>query len=128
MASCRRASLTAPLARAVLAVIALLPAVARGQNAEGEDTYYSRHPDFKIPFKAGDPRIREVILHASEDNGRNWRQVAISGPSGSEFRFSARHDGWYYFTVQTRDTENRFYPPTLDQARVGLKVCVDTQP
>jgi hypothetical protein len=54
--------------------------------------------------------------------------VATSGPGGEDFRFSARHDGWFYFTVQTRDTQNRPYPATLDKAEVGLKVCVDTQP
>jgi hypothetical protein len=128
MASCRRASLNALLAGAVLAAAVLLPALARAQNVEGEDTYYSRYADFKIPFKANDPRIREVILHASEDGGRNWKAVANSGPAGDGFRFSARRDGWYYFTVQTRDTEGRFFPATLEQAKPGLKVCVDTQP
>jgi hypothetical protein len=128
MASCRRATVTAPLAGAVLALVVLLPAAVSGQNADGEDTYYSRYTDFKIPFKASDPRIREVILNASEDQGRNWKPVATSGPGGDGFRFSARRDGWYYFTVQTRDTDNRLYPPTLDGAKPGLKVCVDTQP
>src|SRR5262249_7856751 len=64
----------------------------------------------------------------SEDKGRTWKAVATSRPGADEFRFSARHDGWYYFTVQTRDTQQRLFPPTLDQAEVGLKVCVDTQP
>jgi hypothetical protein len=125
MASCRRATLTALLAGAVFA---LFPAAVRAQNAEGKDTFYSRYSDFKIPFNARDPRIQDVILHCSEDKGRTWKAVATSRPGADEFRFSARHDGWYYFTVQTRDTQQRLFPPTLDQAEVGLKVCVDTQP
>jgi hypothetical protein len=128
MAPCRRAAWNALLAGAVLAVVALLPEVGRGQNAEGEDTYYSRYPDFKIPFKANDPRIRELILNASEDNGRTWKSVATSGPAGDGFHFKARHDGWYFFSVQTRDTENRLFPATLDGVKPGLKVCVDTVP
>jgi hypothetical protein len=125
MASCRCAGLTALLAGAVLG---LLPTVVRAQNAEGKDTFYSRFPDFKIPFNAKDPRIQDVILHCSEDHGRTWKPVATSRPGADEFRFSARHDGWYYFTVQTRDTQQRLFPATLDQAEAGLKVCVDTQP
>jgi hypothetical protein len=117
--------LTALLAGAVLA---LLPAAVCAQNAEGKDTFYSRYADFKIPFNAKDPRIQDVILHCSEDYGRTWKAVATSRPGADEFRFSARHDGWYYFTVQTRDTQQHLFPPTLDQAEVGLKVCVDTQP
>jgi hypothetical protein len=124
MASCRRASLTALLAGAALI---LFPVLLRAQNAEGKDTFYSRFADFKIPFNAKDARIRDVILHASEDKGRTWKQVATSGPGGEEFRFSAPRDGWYYFTVQTRDTQGRLFPATLDQAEIGLKVCVDTQ-
>src|SRR5215471_7687163 len=126
MAPCRRAAWNRLLAGAVLAVVALLPAAGRAQNAEGEDTYYSRYPDFKIPFKANDPRIRELILHASEDQGRNWKSVATSGAAGDGFHFKARHDGWYYFSVQTRDTDNRLFPATLDGVKPGLKVCVDT--
>jgi hypothetical protein len=101
---------------------------AAAQTSEGERTFYSPYLDFKIPFDAKDPRIREVILHVSEDNGRTWKAVATSGPTGDGFRFSARKDGWYAFAVQTRDTENRLYPATPDQLKAGLKVCVDTLP
>jgi hypothetical protein len=136
MASCRHATripysgtaAAAGLFLCGLAAALLIPR-AQAQNAEADDIYYSRFLEFKIPFQAKDSRIREVILHASEDQGRTWKQVANAQPSDNGFRFSARHDGWYYFTVQTRDFETRLYPASVDQTtKPGLRVCVDTQP
>lgn len=130
MASCRRANRIPHSGLLLLGLwVALLPARAAAQNAESDDIYYSRYLEFKIPFQAKDPRIREVILHASEDQGRTWKQVATAQPNDNGFRFSARREGWYYFTVQTRDTEGRLFPPTVDPTtKPGLRVCVDTQP
>jgi hypothetical protein len=138
MASCCHATLkTQPgsptvafCTRLILATIllAVFTQAAPAQAPEGEDVYYSRYLEFRIPFQAKDPRIREVLLHCSEDRGHTWKAVATAAPTGDGFRFSARKDGWYYFTVQTRDFENRLFPATLDQAKPGLRVCVDTQP
>jgi len=100
---------------------------ARAQTPASDDVFYSRHSDFFIPFQADDRRIKEVILHVSEDQGQTWKNIANARPADGRFRFNARRDGWYYFTVQTRDFENRLYPARLEQVKPGLRVCVDTQ-
>src|SRR5262249_37710551 len=116
MASCRRAIRTPHSGLLLLGLwLSMFPARAAAQGAEGDDIYYSRYLEFKIPFQAKDPRIREVILHTSEDQGRTWKQVATAQPNDNGFRFSARREGWYYFTVQTRDNEGRLFPPVVDQ-------------
>jgi hypothetical protein len=113
---------------AVWLVPALSPIHAQGTASDG--VYYTRQPGFLIPFQteSADRRIQHVLLHVSEDLGKTYQNVATAGPQDRAFRFQARRDGWYWFTVQTVDAENRHYPPNLSQAQPGLKVCVDTQP
>src|SRR5437870_4115363 len=86
--------------RAPFVLLCLLtPALAA--RAEEEGVYYSNRTDFRIPFQIdpGDHRVARVILHVSED-GRNWQQVATAAPTDRSFNYTARRDGWYYFTVQ----------------------------
>jgi hypothetical protein len=105
---------------------------ASGQGLPGGERgiFYSPDRLFLIPFSIdpGDRRIRQVLLHVSEDYGRTYQYVASVLPTEKQFRFSARADGWYWFTVQTVDQDDRRSPPDLSTALPGLKVCVDTRP
>ncbi|HZT79492.1 MAG TPA: hypothetical protein VFA26_04705 [Gemmataceae bacterium] len=107
--------------------LALLPAAAAGQ-APGPEVHYSRYREFFIPFKADDPRIRQVLLYASDGPGQPWKHVASVTPAEKRFRFQAVRDGWHSFSVRTQDNEGRLWPPANEQAVEGLRVCVDTLP
>lgn len=93
-----------------------------------EDIYYSRQTTFRIPFQIdlNDRRVVQVILHVSEDLGRTYQQVTTAGPGDKGFTFTAKRDGWYYFTVQTMDNERRLFPTSVDGSLPGLRVLVDT--
>ena len=117
-----------PIWRGMLALLAVGFATASGRAQD--NVYYSPKTGFRIPFQVdpGDRRVRDVLLHVSEDLGRSYTRVASARPGDQGFNFQASHDGWYYFTVQTRDQDNRLYPTTLVGAAPGLKVYVDTTP
>jgi hypothetical protein len=103
--------------------------VASAQD-QPRDVVYSRHSLFQIPFQAGPdaPRLKQLQLFVSTDKGQTWQHSAVSTPKQRHFKFEAEHDGLYWFTVQTRDLEGRYFPPTLDRAEPSLKVFVDTHP
>jgi hypothetical protein len=117
-----------PFLRVLLAL--LVAAVAVPSSQAQDNVYYSPKTGFRIPFQVdpGDRRVRDVLLHVSEDLGRTYRAVASARPGDHGFNFQANHDGWYYFTVQTRDQDNRLYPASVAGAAPGLKVYVDTTP
>src|SRR3954447_3329925 len=111
----------------VLLVAAL--AVSSGR-AQEDNVFYSRQMTFRIPFQVdpGDRRVQKVLLSVSEDNGRTFQPAGEAAPAANGFLFHARHDGWYYFGVQTRDQEGRLFPASLEGAAPGLRVLVDTVP
>lgn len=113
---------------AALLVHALAAAASFAQQADRPETFYSRYAGFRIPFKTSDPNIRQLELYAWDDRTRTWQRVATTTPATGYFNFQAPRDGWYDFTVRTEDLAGRFYPPTLDRAQPGLRVCVDTAP
>ncbi len=122
--------------RVAAAVLALAPAallVANGRaQVAGADgvTYYSSRPAFWIPFKI-DPsarRIKEIRLYVADPQTRRWEFVRAARPGDNGFEYRAPRDGWYWFTTQTVDQDNRSFPEAIDQAQPGLKVLVDTQP
>lgn len=122
----RLAAAVALLPAALL--LALLPAAA--QPPAGERVFYTRSPEFRIPFNidGGDGRITGVRLYVSEDFGQSWQLRATAAPGDRAFPFQARLDRWYWFTVQTVDAQNRLNPPVIDEkTSPGLKVCVDTR-
>ena len=92
-------------------------AVSPGR-AEEDNVFYSRQMTFRIPFQVdpGDRRVQKVLLSVSEDNGRTFQPAGDAAPSANGFLFHARHDGWYYFGVQTRDQEGRLFPASLEGA------------
>ncbi len=67
------------------------------------------------------------MLYVSTDFGKKYQKVTTAGPNDKEFRFESKHDGWYWFTVQTRDADGRYSPPDLNLVQPVLKVCVDTK-
>jgi hypothetical protein len=99
------------------------------RDSADEGAYFSSQNAFRIPFQTdtGDRRIQEVLLYVSTDFGKKYQKVTTVGPNEKEFRFEARGDGWYWFTVQTRDTDGRYSPPDLNLVQPALKVCVDTK-
>ena len=107
---------------------ALPPAPAAAQAPAGEVLYAGRR-DFRIPFTAANrDRLKQLQLFYSTDQGRTWQPSAITAPDQNHFVFICREDGLYWFTVQTLDTQGRYFPPTLEGAQPSLKVVVDTVP
>jgi hypothetical protein len=118
-----------------LTALLLLTPVAWAVGGDG--IYYSRDPaddgayfssqsSFRIPYGDVGRGIQEVILYVSTDFGHKYDRVTSVAPNEREFHFQAKGDGWYWFTVQTRDAEGRFSPPDLSLAQPQIKVCVDT--
>jgi hypothetical protein len=113
------------------ALIVLFAVLGGRSRLLAQDDYYpTKQPTFRIPFQIdpGDRRVVQVILHVSEDLGKTYQQVTTASPGDKGFTFTARHDGWYYFTVQTMDNERRLHPANLDGAQPGLRVLVKTVP
>jgi hypothetical protein len=116
--------------RALLAAWWLSLALPTAPAQEAENIHYTHQKSFLIPFVTdrNERRIRQLLLHVSEDHGKTYQVVANASPGGEGFQFTARHDGWYWFAVQTLDTEGRYHPSNPALAPPGLKVCVDTTP
>jgi hypothetical protein len=123
----RRGAAIALAAGVVLAVAARTPA----QPGDGEKVHYSRTASFYIPFTPEQDayRIRQVLLHVSEDFGKTYQYVGPAAPTEGKFKFTARREGSFWFVVQTQDVNGQLNPPNnqLSQAPVGLKVVVDTR-
>jgi hypothetical protein len=99
-------------------------------QAPPSDTTYTRFSVFRIPFQTepGERRLKEIQLYVSTDLGQTWQSVVKSAPEQHFFDFRAQHDGIFWFAVRTVDLEGRAFPATMDGAKPGLKVFVDTQP
>jgi hypothetical protein len=118
------------LALACLTVTALPPATGRADTPTGDRIFYINQRTFLIPSKPdpGAAGIQQVLLYVSDDLGRTYKFHASSGPVEENFKFTAPADGWYWFSVQRKDTAGRLFPPNLYTVPPGLKVCVDTLP
>jgi hypothetical protein len=130
-----RLALRLALLLTVTASLAVCAPAARAQDGEG--VYYSPKRTFLIPFTTdpNDKRIKSVILHVSEDQGRTYTVATSANPPGpaarpeeKAFRFTATKDGWHWFVVQTQEFNGDLHPPKLDTVQPGIKVCVDTEP
>jgi hypothetical protein len=110
--------------------VLLLGSSTPGQTqSPASDVSYSRFAVFRIPFQTetSAQRLRQVQLYYSIDQGQSWQAANTAAPDLRYFDFRAARDGQYWFTVQTIDLEGRRYPVTMEGARPGLKVIVDTQ-
>ncbi len=100
-------------------------------QVRNDGVVYSRQLSFSIPFdlEAGDKRYQEVQLFVSEDRGLSWQKVASVFPGQHSFPFDARHDGLYWFTPRTIDSQGRASPATVQGVPTELlKIVIDTQP
>lgn len=105
---------------------ALWPATARPQAAPEAPVFYVNFRTLRVPFTPpGDSGIVRLNLYVSEDLGRTWHYATNASPADRGFPYTAVHDGWFFFAVQTQDTANQLSPETA-RLTPGLKVCVDT--
>jgi hypothetical protein len=113
----------------IILLAGLLAGHSSAQDA-GTDVTYTKQTLFRIPFQTdtGGQRIKQVYLYMSTDMGKNWHPHSNVPPQSGAFMFNAPKDGLYWFTVRTVDEDNRAFPLTMDGARPGLKVIVDTMP
>lgn len=125
----RRRSCAGTAIAAVLGLLSWLGPAVRGQGPANDITY-TRQVEFRIPFTpaTGEPRVTQVQLHYSSDQGRTWRQYAAVPPDRGGFVFRAERDGLFLFIARTVDVTGRATPPVIDSSQQALKVWVDTQP
>ncbi len=72
------------------------------------------------------PLIKQLVLYASSDEGRTWKQVAVASPDQDAFAFSAPTDGIYWFSVTVVDPQGNQEPKDPYKAPPNQKILVDT--
>ena len=86
---------------------------------------------FRIPFNvdpAERPRLKEVQLWVSTDEGYTWNPNTSTTPDRPYFTFRATEDDEYWFAVRTLDLQGRLYPGDDEQVEPSMKVVVDSKP
>jgi hypothetical protein len=92
---------------------------------------YYKGRNFRIPITlpaTAKNRIKEVSLLVSEDSGYRWEPVSKTFPDHPAFSFRAKHDGEYWFAVQTLTVDGNVSPSLDSTVEPSLKVIVDTVP
>jgi hypothetical protein len=84
----------------------------------------TRQTSFTIPFAVDPGAAREVQLHVTRDQGRNWSLYARQTPESGHFLFRAAEDGEYWFASQTIDLQGR--PLGGETLAPELRVRIDT--
>ena len=72
------------------------------------------------------PLIKQLVLYASNDEGRTWKQVAVASPDQEAFAFSAPTDGIYWFTVTVVDSQGNSEPKDIYKVPPSQKILIDT--
>ena len=72
------------------------------------------------------PLIKQLVLYASSDEGRTWKQVAVASPDQEAFAFSAPTDGVYWFTVTVVDPQGNSEPKDIYKVPPSQKIMIDT--
>jgi len=72
------------------------------------------------------PLIKQLVLYASSDEGRTWKQVAVADPQQDAFAFSAQTDGTYWFTVTVVDPQGNSEPKDIYKVAPNQKILIDT--
>jgi hypothetical protein len=72
------------------------------------------------------PLIKQLVLYASSDEGRTWKQVAVAAPEQDAFSFSAPTDGTYWFTVTVVDPQGNSEPKDIYKVAPNQKILIDT--
>ena len=94
-------------------------------------TIYHKGRSFRVPFnvdKADRPRLQEIQLWVSQDQGQQWELYKHVAPDQPSFSFQSTQDGEYWFTVRTKDTQGVLHPSDEQDVTPGLAVIVDTTP
>jgi hypothetical protein len=119
----------------VSAGFAPLPLAAQDEPAArppgGARLIHQNTRAFRIPInikEADFPRIREVRLFVSSDQGATWSIAGQVPPDRKSITFEAPRDGEYWFAVGTQDTRGRNYPSDDTPVEPRIRVVVDTTP
>jgi hypothetical protein len=72
------------------------------------------------------PLIKQLILYASSDEGRTWKQVDVASPDRESFTFAAPTDGLYWFTVVVEDPQGNTEPKDIYKVPPSQKILIDT--
>src|SRR5260370_22620239 len=72
------------------------------------------------------PLIQHLVLYASSDEGRTWKQVAVASPDQDAFTFSAPTDGVYWFSVTVVDPQGNPEPKDIYKVPPSQKILIDT--
>src|SRR5207247_2393264 len=71
--------------------------------------------------------VREVSLFVKYGGGP-WQRTDTAVPTQQQFRYQARQDGEYWFSVVTTDNTGVSTPRDVAMESPALMVVVDTQP
>ncbi len=72
------------------------------------------------------PLIKQLVLYASSDEGKTWKQVALATPDQDSFTFSAPTDGVYWFSVIVVDPQGNQEPKDIYKVPPSQKILIDT--
>jgi hypothetical protein len=111
-------------------ILAVCLCLALGQNPG--DVRYANFRSLRVPVDvpvALQPEIKELLLYASSDQGREWKHVA--GPISSdkkEFAFYASADGTYWLRVVKVNQQGVRDPDDMNLMRGSpdMKLVIDT--
>ncbi len=95
-----------------------------------QDIHYLNTPNFVVPFiinPAQQLQIQQVMLYVSE-NGRDYVPAGQAPPTATQFKYTAQHQGTYFFVVQAQYKDGRRVPGDPRAVQPGLKIVVDTSP
>jgi RNA polymerase sigma factor (sigma-70 family) len=96
------------------------------RTAPETEVYHINRRTFRIRFapgKALHSPVKEVVLFASTDRGRTWRQMATAAPDEESFTCSVPADGLYWFSVACVDRQGK-REPSPSQMEAVIKVHV----
>jgi hypothetical protein len=93
------------------------------------DVLITNQRALSIPVNIQESRraeLRELVLYASNDQGRTWSQVAAMLPTQTAFTFNAPIDGSYWLRVAVVNHQGKQEPENLYQGPPNQKVVIDT--
>src|SRR5690349_10831314 len=93
-----------------LAMACFMLALGQGPPAE---PYYSNQRAHNVPVNfdgASRGQLERLVLYASDDQGRVWRQAAAITPDKDAFAFYAPKDGAYWLIVAALTHQGRQVP------------------
>ncbi|MCI0639172.1 MAG: hypothetical protein L0Y72_07950 [Gemmataceae bacterium] len=117
------------IAAVSLTLTCLCLTLGQAPNHAPSDIMHTNQRQLRIPINFQDARraeMRELMLFASSDQGRNWQQVAAVAPDKTDFTFFAPADGAYWLRVAVINRQGKQEPENLQQGPPDLKILIDT--